>query len=79
MTALIVIASTLLALLGTPLFVLIGFGALAGFHFVAEIPIAALVQEMARLAQAPALSALPLFTLAGFLMAESKTPERLVD
>jgi tripartite ATP-independent transporter DctM subunit len=77
-TILIVIAATALALLGTPLFVLIGLAGLAGFHFSGQ-EIAILIGEITRLAQTPALSALPLFTLAGFLMAESKAPERLVD
>lgn len=78
MTLLIVLGILVLALAGTPLFVLIGAGALALFHFVAEIDIAVMVQEVNRLAAAPSLTALPLFTLAGFLMAESRTPQRLV-
>lgn len=78
MVALMILVSTLLALVGTPLFVLMGAGAMTGFTLT-EQPWAILIGEMMRLAQAPALSALPLFTIAGFLMAESKTPERMVE
>lgn len=78
MIALIVIGSFVLALLGTPLFALIGGGALAGFTLAGSEP-AIVISELAKLASAPALSALPLFTLAGFFMAESRAPERLVN
>lgn len=78
MTLLIGIIVLLLVLLGTPLFAMIGGGALLLFHFVAEVDPAVMVQEINRLASAPALTALPLFTFAGFLMAESRTPVRLV-
>ena len=78
MTLLIVLIVAALVLLGTPLFAMIGGGALLLFHFVAEVDPAVMIQEVNRLAAAPALTALPLFTLAGFLMAESRTPIRLV-
>jgi C4-dicarboxylate transporter DctM subunit len=74
---LIAIALILLAALGTPLFALIAVIALAGFHFAGE-PGTAVAIEFYRLADMPALIAIPLFTLAGYLLAESQAPRRLV-
>lgn len=79
MIALIAITVVVLALLGTPLFVLIGGGALALWQFVGFVDIAVMIQELQKLANAPALTALPLFTFAGFVLAESRTPQRLVE
>ena len=45
----------------------------------ADISPIAIIIEMSRLISAPALVAIPLFTFAGYLMAESKTPERMVN
>ena len=68
----------LLALLGAPLFVVIASGALAGFHG-ADIDLMVMAIEIYRLAEMPVLVAIPLFTFAGFLLGESRAPERLVD
>lgn len=68
----------LLALYGAPLFVIIASIALIGFHF-AEIDSMAMIIELNRMAQQPVLLAIPLFTFAGYLLAESKTPMRLVN
>jgi tripartite ATP-independent transporter DctM subunit len=67
----------LLALFGTSLFVIIAAVALVAFYFV-EIEPSAVIIELYRLASQPVLLAIPLFTLAGYLLAESKTPQRLV-
>ena len=66
-----------LALFGTSLFVIIAAIALMAFYFV-EIDSSAVIIELYRLASQPVLLAIPLFTLAGYLLAESKTPQRLV-
>jgi tripartite ATP-independent transporter DctM subunit len=66
-----------LALLGMPLFGVIGGGALLGFHS-ADIDTAAVMVEFYRMASAPTLLAIPLFTFAGYLLAESKAPDRLL-
>lgn len=66
-----------LALLGTPLFVIIAASALAGFYS-AEIDLSAVAIEFYRLAEMPILLAIPLFTFAGYLLSESKAPHRLV-
>jgi len=67
----------LMALLGAPLFTIIAAIALVCFRF-AEIDTSAVIVELYRLASAPTLIAIPLFTFAGYLLAESKSPKRLV-
>ncbi|MFQ5482198.1 MAG: TRAP transporter large permease [Nitrospinaceae bacterium] len=76
MTWLITLGMLALILSGTPLYALIGAAALLAFHS-AEIDGSAVFIELYRLTSAPTLMAIPLFTLAGFMMAESKTPQRL--
>jgi len=76
MAFLIFAAIVLLAFLGTPLFAVIGLGALLAFHF-AEIDPAAIFIELYRVTSNPTLVAIPLFTFAGFILANGKTPERL--
>jgi C4-dicarboxylate transporter DctM subunit len=68
----------LMALLGTPLFIIIGAIALLCFYHQG-IDSSATIIEMYRLANAPALLAIPLFTFAGYLLSESNTPKRLVN
>ncbi len=74
---LVAIGLTLLALLGTPLFIIISAIALLAFH-LAEIDSSAMIIELYRLASQPVLLAIPLFTFAGYLMAESNASQRLV-
>ncbi len=76
MTLLIVGVIVLLAFLGTPLFAVIGLAGLISFH-TAEIDSAAIFIELYRIAGSPTLIAIPLFTFAGFILANGKTPERL--
>ncbi len=66
-----------LAFLGSPLFSIIGAIALLSFH-AAGVDTSAIIVEMYRLTSAPTLVAIPLFTFAGYILAESKTPQRLV-
>lgn len=68
----------LLALLGAPLFSIIGAIALLSFHFLG-IDTSAVIVEMYRLSSAPTLIAIPLFTFAGYVLAESNAPKRLVN
>ncbi len=68
----------LLALFGEPLFIIISAVALLAFHF-AEIDSSAVIIELYRLASQPVLLAIPLFTFAGYLLAESNAPKRIVD
>src|SRR5262249_45315816 len=67
----------LLAILGTPLFAV--FGALAWCLFrAAGIDTSAIMIELYRLASAPTLLPIPLFTFAGYVLAASQAPQRLV-
>ncbi len=66
-----------LALLGAPLFAVIGAGALLGFYRE-EIDLAVVAIEFYRLAEIPVLAAIPLFTFAGYLLSEGGAPARLV-
>jgi len=68
----------LMALLGTPLFIIIGALALLLFHNQG-IDSSAIMIEMYRLTNAPALLAIPLFTFAGYILSESNAPRRLVN
>lgn len=67
-----------LALLGTPLFVVILAAAMLGFY-VSDIPLTVIPIEIYRLVDTPLLLALPLFTFAGYLLAECKLSTRLVN
>ncbi len=65
------------ALLGAPLFAVIAASALLGFHR-SEVDLSVVAIEIYRLAEMPVLLAIPLFTFAGYLLGESKAPQRLV-
>jgi len=71
------IAALGLVLLGTPLFIVIAASGLL-FLFRSGIDYSALIIELYKLAHTPNLAALPLFALAGYVLAESKAPHRLV-
>jgi len=66
-----------LALLGTPLFIIIAASAMLGFHR-SEVDLSVVAIEFYRLAEMPILLAIPLFTFAGYLLSESGAPARLV-
>ena len=67
----------LFAALGTPLFAVIAAVALLGFH-LAGYDLIVVTVEIYRLGDMPGLIAIPLFTLAGYLLGESLAPKRLV-
>jgi len=73
----IILGLLILALLGAPLFSIIGGSALWGFY-QAEIDLSAVAIEFYRIAEMPVLQAIPLFTFAGYLLSESAAPRRLV-
>ena len=77
MTVLIGLILLGLALLGAPLFAVIGASALIGFYR-ADIDPYVVAIEVYRLAEMPVLLAIPLFTFAGYLLGESRAPQRLV-
>ncbi|EQC47225.1 TRAP transporter large permease [Bacteriovorax sp. Seq25_V] len=65
------------AMLGVPLFAVIGGAAIAAFS-INGIDSSAVSIEIYRLASAPTLLTIPLFTFAGYIMAESGAPKRLL-
>lgn len=67
-----------LALLRSPLFLVIGALALLSFYS-ADIDISVVIIEMSRLADTPMLVALPLFIFVGILLSESQAPARMLQ
>lgn len=67
----------ILAALGMPLFAVITAIAFIGFHF-AGIDLITVAISYYQLGDMPGLIAIPLFTLAGYLLGESGAPKRLV-
>ncbi len=76
-SALSVPGSILFALLGAPLFAVFGALALAAYRS-ADIETLIVVSELARLTEMSLLRALPMFALAGYILAGSRASERLV-
>jgi C4-dicarboxylate transporter, DctM subunit len=78
---LIIVTLILLAFLGVPLFALFGAAALALFLSLPEGTWASPAIDMFGIAFAeqPSLITIPLFTFAGYLLAESGMPKRLVE
>jgi tripartite ATP-independent transporter DctM subunit len=73
----LVILLILLIIFGLPLFAGILAAAMLGLH-VSQVEFMAIPIELFRLANAPVLLAIPLFTFAGYLLAEGGTSARLV-
>jgi C4-dicarboxylate transporter DctM subunit len=68
----------LLAILRTPLFVIIALSAMIGFYSQ-EVDLSVISIEVYRLAEMPVLLAIPLFTFAGYLLGEGNASTRLVN
>lgn len=66
-----------IALLGAPIFAVMAALALTAFYF-SGIELSAVAVEIYRLASAPTILTIPLFTFAGYVLAESKAPVRLL-
>ncbi|HTP81067.1 MAG TPA: TRAP transporter large permease [Bacteroidota bacterium] len=66
------------ALFGAPLFTVIGAFALYAF-FSADIDTSAVIIDLYKIAETPTLVAVPLFTFAGYVLAESNAPKRMVN
>ena len=67
----------LLAILGAPLFTIIAASAMLGFHRDGT-DLMNMAIEIYGIADMPFLTAIPLFTFAGYLLSESNAPKRLV-
>ncbi len=78
MTGLIILGCLVLAVAGAPLYAVIGAIAMAAFIGAGIEPVAVII-ELYRMTSQPTLLAIPLFTFAGYLLAESGAPQRLVQ
>ncbi|MDH3342643.1 MAG: TRAP transporter large permease subunit, partial [Gammaproteobacteria bacterium] len=67
----------ILVIMGVPLFVIIASSALYGFSSI-DVDLSVIAIEIYRIVDTPILLAIPLFTLAGYVLGESKASERLV-
>ncbi|MBC7539699.1 MAG: TRAP transporter large permease subunit [Bacteriovorax sp.] len=67
----------LLACIGVPLFAIMTLAALVAFS-IADVQISIVAQEIYKIAAQPTIVTIPLFTFAGYLIAESRSPERLM-
>lgn len=65
------------ALFGGPLFVLLGGASIIGYATAGE-PISTILIDLNRLTKNSTILIIPLFTFAGYLLAEGKAPQRLV-
>lgn len=65
------------ALFGAPIFAVMASLALTAFYF-SGVELSAVSVEIYRLASAPTILTIPLFTFAGYVLAESKAPVRLL-
>ena len=74
---LISIGLVILVLLGAPLFAVIGASVMFAFAR-ADVDLTVVIIEIYRVAEMPVLLAIPLFTFAGYLLAESQAAQRLV-
>jgi len=79
LTLFIVVVITLMAVLGAPVFIVISSFAMLGFY-LADIPIAVIIVDIYnKFSNTPLLYTIPLFTFAGYILAESKTSVRIVN
>lgn len=77
MEILLYIIVFIFALIGGPIYAVMTLVSAIAFYF-AEIELSAIAIEVYRIASAPTLLTIPLFTFAGYMMAESKSPMRLL-
>lgn len=77
MSILVPVLLLLLALAGAPLFTVIAASAMWGF-WQSDVDLQTMAINIYQIAEMPVLIAIPLFTFAGYLLGESKAPQRLV-
>jgi len=79
MLLLFIVLIAIMAFLGAPIFIFLSAFAIAGF-IAADIPLSAITVDVYNnFANNPLLYTIPLFTLAGYILAESKASNRLVN
>ena len=79
MSVLAISAIVLLALLGLPLFLILAGASLLGYMGAHQSLALFFSSNLGPIADNPLFLAIPLFTFAGYLMAESRTPQRMID
>lgn len=67
----------LTAMVGTPIFIIMSLLAIILFY-ASGVELSAIAVEIYRIASQPSILTIPLFTFAGYLMAESNSPKRLL-
>jgi tripartite ATP-independent transporter DctM subunit len=77
MQALAFLGVLFLAVLGTPLFVIMALAAMIAFSFT-DVELSAIAIEVYKISSQASILTIPLFTFAGYMMAESKSPQRLL-
>ncbi len=77
MGLLIGVGLVLFALLGGALFVLLGAATIIGYATAGE-PISTILIDLNRVTKNPTILIIPLFTFAGYILAEGNTPQRLI-
>ncbi|NLE47589.1 MAG: TRAP transporter large permease subunit, partial [Sandaracinaceae bacterium] len=77
----IAILCIVLAVLGTPLFAVFASASMLLFNALEDTPIVGATNDVfsEKFADSPLLVTIPLFTFAGYVLAESGTPRRLVE
>ena len=78
MLTLMLVGVVLMGLFGSPLFLVIGGLAILLFP-ESKIPISSIVIEMDKLTEKAFFIPIPMFTFAGYVLAKSKSPKRIVD
>ena len=78
MNTILIILVILLIIAGLPLFAALGLVSVISFLAAGTDP-TVIILEFNKIASAPTLLAIPLFTLAGYILAESKAPKRLYE
>jgi C4-dicarboxylate transporter DctM subunit len=73
----VTIGICLLASIGVPLFIILILASLVAFT-ISGVEVSAVAQEIYRIAAQPTIVTIPLFTFAGYLIAESRSPQRLM-
>ena len=79
MTTLVIILIVLMAVMGAPVFVVLSSFAIVGFY-MSDIQFAALIVDIySKFSNNPVLYTIPIFTFAGYILAESKASVRIVN
>ena len=78
MNLLISVLSILLLLLGCPIYIVLLSVSIYGFY-VLDIPLINLVIQFEKLQTQDFITAIPLFTFAGYVLSYSKSPERILN